>query len=184
MSGEVIENPGPEQCKSCIGTEYCRFGLGNSMGLAQQIEARFQGLDAPGKLKLATAGCPRNCSEALVKDVGAWKIEEESWTSAEAAALKEASCAELVAMIKDESKSSRFMEINALRGRECPEAVPVLAGLTTNFFQMTQTAAVEVLGSMGARAKSAVPALEAAAQAEKNPDVKAKMLEAIQQIGG
>lgn len=120
----------------------------------------------------------------LVKDGGAWKIEEESWISAEAAALKEASCAELVAMIKDESKTSRFMEINALKGRECPEAVPVLAGLTSNFFQMTQMAAIEVLASMGAKAKSAVPALEAAAQAEKNPDVKQQMLEAIKQIGG
>jgi hypothetical protein len=49
---------------------------------------------------------------------------------------------------------------------------------------MTQEAAVEVLGSMGARAKRAVPALEAAAKAEQNPAVKAKMLEAIKQIGG
>jgi len=66
-------------CKSCVGTDFCRFGLGNSIGLAQQIEARFQGLDAPGKLKLATAGCPRNCSEALVKDVGAVAVEGGKW---------------------------------------------------------------------------------------------------------
>jgi len=66
-------------CKSCIGTEYCRFGLGNSMGLAQRIEQRFQGLDAPAKLKLATAGCPRNCSEALCKDVGAVAVEGGKW---------------------------------------------------------------------------------------------------------
>lgn len=66
-------------CKSCIGTEYCRYGLGDSMGLAQAVEARFQGLDTPGKLKLATAGCPRNCSEALVKDVGAVAVEGGKW---------------------------------------------------------------------------------------------------------
>ncbi len=66
-------------CKSCIGTEYCRFGLGDSMGLAKTIEARFRGLDSPGKLKLATAGCPRNCSEALVKDVGAVAVEGGTW---------------------------------------------------------------------------------------------------------
>ena len=66
-------------CKSCIGTEYCRFGLGNSMGLAQRIEQRFQGLDSPAKLKLATAGCPRNCSEALCKDVGAVAVEGGKW---------------------------------------------------------------------------------------------------------
>jgi nitrite reductase (NADH) large subunit len=66
-------------CKSCVGVELCRFGLGDSMGLAQKVEARFQGLDTPGKLKLATAGCPRNCSEAMVKDVGAVAVEGGRW---------------------------------------------------------------------------------------------------------
>jgi len=66
-------------CKSCIGVEYCRFGLGDSMDLAVKVEKRFRGLDSPGKLKLATAGCPRNCSEALVKDVGAVAVEGGKW---------------------------------------------------------------------------------------------------------
>ena len=66
-------------CKSCIGTEFCRFGLGDSMGLAQRIEKRFRGIDSPGKLKLATAGCPRNCSEGMIKDVGAVAIGEGKW---------------------------------------------------------------------------------------------------------
>jgi nitrite reductase (NADH) large subunit len=66
-------------CKSCIGTDYCRFGLGDSMGLAKKIEAKFRGIDAPGKLKLATAGCPRNCSEAMVKDIGAVAIGNDRW---------------------------------------------------------------------------------------------------------
>jgi nitrite reductase (NADH) large subunit len=66
-------------CKSCIGTDYCRFGLGDSMGLAKKIEGKFRGIDSPGKLKLATAGCPRNCSEAMVKDVGAVAIGEDRW---------------------------------------------------------------------------------------------------------
>jgi len=66
-------------CKACIGTDFCRFGLGDSMGLALKIERRFRGIDSPGKLKLATAGCPRNCSEALIKDVGAVAIGEGKW---------------------------------------------------------------------------------------------------------
>jgi nitrite reductase (NADH) large subunit len=66
-------------CKSCIGVDYCRFGLGDSMALAVEIEQRFRGLESPGKLKLATAGCPRNCSEALVKDVGAVAVEGGKW---------------------------------------------------------------------------------------------------------
>jgi len=66
-------------CKSCIGIDYCRFGLGDSMALAKRIETRFRGLDTPGKMKLATAGCPRNCSEAMVKDIGAVAIGDGKW---------------------------------------------------------------------------------------------------------
>jgi nitrite reductase (NADH) large subunit len=66
-------------CKSCIGSDYCRFGLGDSMALAQKLELRFQGIDTPGKIKMATAGCPRNCSEALVKDIGAVAVEGGKW---------------------------------------------------------------------------------------------------------
>ena len=66
-------------CKSCIGTEFCRFGLGDSMGLATKIEKRFRGIDSPAKLKLATAGCPRNCSEAMVKDFGVVAVGNDKW---------------------------------------------------------------------------------------------------------
>lgn len=66
-------------CKSCVGTDFCRFGIGDSTGLAIEIEQHFQGIDSPGKLKLATAGCPRNCSEAMVKDLGAVAVEGGKW---------------------------------------------------------------------------------------------------------
>ena len=65
--------------KSCVGTDYCRFGLGDSTDLAIKIEQRYQGLESPAKLKLAVAGCPRNCSEALVKDVGVVAVGEDRW---------------------------------------------------------------------------------------------------------
>ena len=66
-------------CKSCVGTDFCRYGLGDSIALAQKIEHRFQGVESPHKMKLATAGCPRNCSEAYVKDLGAVAIEGGKW---------------------------------------------------------------------------------------------------------
>jgi nitrite reductase (NADH) large subunit len=66
-------------CKSCVGTDFCRYGVGDSIALAQKIERRFQGLESPHKMKLATAGCPRNCSEAYVKDLGAVAIEGGLW---------------------------------------------------------------------------------------------------------
>ena len=66
-------------CKSCVGTDFCRYGVGDSIALAQKIERRFQGVESPHKMKLATAGCPRNCSEAYVKDIGAVAIEGGKW---------------------------------------------------------------------------------------------------------
>ncbi len=66
-------------CKTCVGTDFCRYGVGDSTALGIKIENRFQGIESPAKLKLATAGCPRNCSEALVKDVGAVAIEGGRW---------------------------------------------------------------------------------------------------------
>jgi len=66
-------------CKTCIGSEYCRYGVGDSTTLGVQIERRYQGIETPAKLKLATAGCPRNCSEATTKDVGAVAIDGGKW---------------------------------------------------------------------------------------------------------
>lgn len=65
--------------KTCVGTEFCRFGLGDSTTLGVEIEERFKGLESPGKLKLAVAGCPRNCSEAYVKDVGVVAVDGGRW---------------------------------------------------------------------------------------------------------
>jgi nitrite reductase (NADH) large subunit len=56
--------------KTCVGTDFCRFGLGDSTTLGIRMEERFAGLESPGKLKLGVTGCPRNCAEAMVKDIG------------------------------------------------------------------------------------------------------------------
>jgi len=65
--------------KTCVGSEFCRFGLGDSTTLGIRIEERFAGLESPAKLKLGVAGCPRNCSEAMVKDVGLVAVEGGRW---------------------------------------------------------------------------------------------------------
>ncbi len=65
--------------KTCVGTDFCRFGLGDSTQLGIDIEQRYKGLDSPAKMKLAVAGCPRNCSEALVKDVGVVAVGDDKW---------------------------------------------------------------------------------------------------------
>ncbi len=65
--------------KTCVGSTFCRFGLGDSTGLGVAIEQRYAGLESPAKIKLAVAGCPRNCSEALVKDVGLVAVGDDRW---------------------------------------------------------------------------------------------------------
>jgi nitrite reductase (NADH) large subunit len=65
--------------KTCVGSDFCRFGLGHSTALGIRIEERFAGLESPAKLKLGVAGCPRNCSEAMVKDVGLVAVEGARW---------------------------------------------------------------------------------------------------------
>jgi nitrite reductase (NADH) large subunit len=65
--------------KTCVGADFCRFGLGDSTALGVAIEKLYQGLESPAKLKLAVAGCPRNCSEALVKDLGVVAVEGGRW---------------------------------------------------------------------------------------------------------
>ncbi len=65
--------------KSCVGTDFCRYGLGDAIKLAQEIERKYQGIETPHKVKMAVAGCPRNCSEAYVKDIGVVAIEGGKW---------------------------------------------------------------------------------------------------------
>ena len=56
--------------KTCVGTEWCRFGTQDSTGLGVRLEKFMWGSWTPAKVKLAVSGCPRNCAEATCKDVG------------------------------------------------------------------------------------------------------------------
>ncbi|RMG49746.1 MAG: NAD(P)/FAD-dependent oxidoreductase [Gammaproteobacteria bacterium] len=56
--------------KTCVGSEWCRFGTQASMGLGIKIEKATWGSWMPHKFKLAVSGCPRNCAEATIKDFG------------------------------------------------------------------------------------------------------------------
>ena len=59
--------------------DFCRFGVGDSTALGIAIEERFQGLASPAKMKLAVTGCPRNCAEALCKDLGVVAVDGGRW---------------------------------------------------------------------------------------------------------
>ena len=56
--------------KTCVGAEHCRFGTQLSMSMGVKLEKMLFGMWSPHKVKLAVSGCPRNCAEAGIKDVG------------------------------------------------------------------------------------------------------------------
>lgn len=56
--------------KTCVGSEWCRFGTQDSTGLGIKIEQMTWGSWTPHKYKIAVSGCPRNCAEATIKDFG------------------------------------------------------------------------------------------------------------------
>ena len=61
--------------KTCVGTDFCRFGLGDAIGVGIELERAMEGLYTPHKVKSAVTGCPRNCAEAYVKDIGLVAVE-------------------------------------------------------------------------------------------------------------
>jgi nitrite reductase (NADH) large subunit len=62
--------------KSCVGTDWCRYGVQDSVGMAIALELRYRGLRAPHKLKSAVSGCARECAEARSKDFGVIATEK------------------------------------------------------------------------------------------------------------
>jgi nitrite reductase (NADH) large subunit len=56
--------------KSCVGSTWCRYGVGDAVGLAIELENRYKGLRSPHKIKFGVSGCTRECAEAQGKDIG------------------------------------------------------------------------------------------------------------------
>ncbi|MBI5559810.1 MAG: NAD(P)/FAD-dependent oxidoreductase [Deltaproteobacteria bacterium] len=61
--------------KTCVGNDWCRFGTQDSMGLGITLEKILEGVLTPAKVKLSVSGCPRNCAESSIKDLGIVGIE-------------------------------------------------------------------------------------------------------------
>ncbi|WP_068499127.1 nitrite reductase large subunit NirB [Paenibacillus kribbensis] len=61
--------------KTCVGNTFCRFGTQDAMGMGIRLEKAFERMNAPAKVKLAVSGCPRNCAEATIKDLGVVAID-------------------------------------------------------------------------------------------------------------
>ena len=74
VSGQAYAK-GLRTVKTCVGSDWCRFGTQDSTGLGIRIEKFMWGSWTPAKLKMAVSGCPRNCAEATCKDIGVICVE-------------------------------------------------------------------------------------------------------------
>ncbi|WP_426571964.1 nitrite reductase large subunit NirB [Aquihabitans sp. McL0605] len=62
--------------KSCVGSNWCRYGVQDSTAMAILLEERYRGIRSPHKIKMAVSGCARECAEAQSKDVGVIATEK------------------------------------------------------------------------------------------------------------
>lgn len=96
-------------CNTCVGSDFCRFGLGDSIALGIKIEQRFHGLETPHKMKLASVGCPRNCAEATVKDLGAVAVEGGWQVYVGGGAATRVRAADLLCTVKTHEEVLKYM---------------------------------------------------------------------------
>lgn len=66
--------------KACPGTTFCKRGLLDSLGMGLKLDAKYHGMEVAGKLKMGVSGCPNQCAETCIKDIGlvglknGWKV--------------------------------------------------------------------------------------------------------------
>ncbi|MGE0407876.1 MAG: (2Fe-2S)-binding protein, partial [Amphiplicatus sp.] len=90
--------------KTCVGTEWCRFGTQDSTGLGVKLEKFLWGSWTPHKVKLAVSGCPRNCAEATCKDIGVVCVEAGYEIHFAGAAGMHVKATELLCLVKTEEE--------------------------------------------------------------------------------
>ncbi len=56
--------------KICPGTTFCRIGMQDAMGVGLKLDEKYHGMELPFKFKIGVSGCPNNCSESFIKDLG------------------------------------------------------------------------------------------------------------------
>jgi NAD(P)H-nitrite reductase large subunit len=67
---EKETGPCVKYVQTCLGTEVCRYGVQDSIGLGRELEARYHGAAFPAKLKVGVSGCLRCCGESYTRDIG------------------------------------------------------------------------------------------------------------------
>jgi nitrite reductase (NADH) large subunit len=103
VSGHAYSK-GLRTVKTCVGTEFCRFGTQDSTGLGIRLEKFLWGSWTPAKLKLGVSGCPRNCAEATCKDIGVVCVDSGYEISVAGAAGMDVKQTELLAKATTEEE--------------------------------------------------------------------------------
>lgn len=65
--------------QACPGNDYCRYGVQDSLGLGGKLDALFYGAETPAKFKIGVSGCPFNCAESFMRDLGVFG-KKSGWT--------------------------------------------------------------------------------------------------------
>ena len=65
--------------QACPGNAVCKFGVRDSLGLGGKLEELFVGMELPAKVKIGISGCPLNCGEGYMRDLGAFG-KKSGWT--------------------------------------------------------------------------------------------------------
>lgn len=90
--------------KTCVGSEFCRFGTQDSTGLGIRLEKLLWGSWTPAKVKLGVSGCPRNCAEATCKDIGVVCVDSGYQISVAGAAGMDVKETELLCSVPTEDE--------------------------------------------------------------------------------
>ncbi len=104
VSGHAYSK-GLRTVKTCVGSEFCRFGTQDSTGLGIRLERLLWGSWTPHKVKLGVSGCPRNCAEATIKDVGIICVDSGYQISVAGAAGMEVKATEFLAATPSEDEA-------------------------------------------------------------------------------
>lgn len=97
--------------KTCVGTDFCRYGTQNSIATGIQLEKELEGLYTPAKLKMGVVGCPRNCAEATVKDIGLIGFEGGWQVVIGGAAGKRVRAADILITVKTSEEGVRAAKL-------------------------------------------------------------------------
>ncbi|MGR6466612.1 nitrite reductase large subunit NirB [Rhizobium sp. PAMB 3182] len=108
VSGQAYAK-GLRTVKTCVGSDWCRFGTQDSTGLGIRLEKFMWGSWTPAKVKLAVSGCPRNCAEATCKDVGVICVDSGYEIHFAGAAGLDIKGTEVLGLVKTEEEALEYI---------------------------------------------------------------------------